>query len=304
MSSVLVLGSTGSVGLAVATSFVKEGYRVYGVTRTQAKAALLFSNQITPIVVGDIKETDKWTGIAEKVDIIVEAVNEIADQKAQFVVYQAIKTVVDKSAKNSKLVFYTSGASVYGEVLDGAITENTPYNPHPFLVERAGLQRDYEKLGAVIVQPSFVTPSIVPYYNQLISAAKDGVITTSGTVNQYHGYVHPQDLANFYVLAAKNGTDAVRGQVFIVNAYNESVSDLLLEFAKAQGLGQTLTKVQFVKPADLLSEFVGISQKVSSAKAHNVLGWYPKQLPIVENAKIYLQTWANEKAKYDDYNHA
>ncbi|KYQ89713.1 hypothetical protein DLAC_09681 [Tieghemostelium lacteum] len=286
MSSVLVLGSTGTVGLGVAIAFANEGYKVYGLARTQEKANLLIKNEIVPVLSSEgIKDTSKWVSIAESVDVIVEAIMDFTDQTGGGETLEQIKLILQKYPK--KTILYTSGGMLYGDHGDQLIHENSNYKTHEFLIPRLKIQSEYQRIGAIVIQPSFVHGTTLPIYYKAIKAATqdNGIVTLPGNDQQWRGFIHIKDLAQFYVLVSKRAAE-FKGDIFLINSSNEKVSDVIFALAKASKV--TINKINWTAPTDLLSTFLATSQKESSQKATNLLGWYPVQENFTDGAPRYI----------------
>src|SRR3989475_7982221 len=69
---VLVTGATGYVGSSVAAAFRRAGHRVWGLTRTQAKARRLAQQEIEPVV-GELGDSKTYADVAAECAVLVHA---------------------------------------------------------------------------------------------------------------------------------------------------------------------------------------------------------------------------------------
>jgi len=126
---VFVTGATGYVGSSVATAFRRAGHRVWGLTRTEAKARWLEQHEIEPVV-GDLADPKTYADVAAECAVLVHAAfeysaNGVAKDK------QAIETLIEAGRRGAKpkTVILTSGVWVHGDTGDRMVDETTPLNP-------------------------------------------------------------------------------------------------------------------------------------------------------------------------------
>eukprot|EP01132_Coremiostelium_polycephalum_P009683 gene9683-11883_t len=289
MSKILVLGATGTIGGEVALEFKNSGYTVYGLTRSIEKAHVLAQNQIIPIV-GNVTDIEKWKQIGLNVDIIVEALADYENKESEASALKCIKEIVKENPK--VLVIYTSDIWVHGDGNGEIITEHSPYNPTPFSAYREKTDLEYKKLGAVILKITDVYgTNKVSIPNELFKQVNSG----EGIINFYgrdrsHTIptVHVHDIARAFVLAAKKG-NSIRGEVFIINGYNENTYDMVQAIAKAGGI--ELKEINFLPPSDPLTTALAMHVKASNQKARLILGFEHLQPSITERADIYLRLY-------------
>jgi len=88
---VFVTGATGYVGSSVATAFRRAGHRVWGLTRTEAKARRLAQQEIEPVV-GDLGDPKTYGDVAAECAVLIHAAFEYSasgvakDKKAGLVI--------------------------------------------------------------------------------------------------------------------------------------------------------------------------------------------------------------------------
>eukprot|EP01132_Coremiostelium_polycephalum_P003215 gene3215-4027_t len=288
MRSVLVLG-TGFIGYNVCLAFLNSGWKVYGMTRSTEKADSFMRNEITPII-SDINSIENWKSIAEEVDVIIEALSDSNNPKSTETALRVIKQVVAKRPQT--LVIYTSGTWVYGNRGNHKIvTETTEYKPLIFAVEKVELEKEYLSLGAVIIQPTELFGSsgamTDDFFKQVVEN-EDGVVRLYGPQDQYIPFIHTLDLARAYVLAVEKSYLS-RGQVFIISAPNERLSDTIKSIGEAAGKPNIV--IERLEPHDDYTRCLAISSRVSAEKANKLLGWYPCQPSIIDDPLRYLNAW-------------
>src|SRR2546422_368314 len=126
---VLVTGATGYVGSSVAAAFRRAGHRVWGLTRTQAKARRLAQQEIEPVV-GELGDSKTYADVAAECAVLVHAAFEYSangvakDRKAIDALIEAGR----RGAKPKTLIF-TSGVWGHGDTGDRMGDETTPLNP-------------------------------------------------------------------------------------------------------------------------------------------------------------------------------
>src|SRR2546428_14006954 len=69
---VFVTGATGYVGWSVATAFRRAGHRVWGLTRSEAKAPRLAQQEIEPVI-GDLGDPKTYADVAAECAALVHA---------------------------------------------------------------------------------------------------------------------------------------------------------------------------------------------------------------------------------------
>ncbi|GAM23147.1 hypothetical protein SAMD00019534_063220 [Acytostelium subglobosum LB1] len=284
MPIVLVLGATGIIGNEVASQFIRKGYEVFGLARTEEKANQLRRVEIQPIL-ANAQETNKWIDVAKKADIIIEAIADYSNNDVQFAVFEALSTIAKE--RPSVVIIYTNGVWMYGNNNGQLITENQPMiNSNVILAPRIELGKQYSKLGAITILPSLVYGGSGAHSGGYFRAIETGEITLYGA-GQYQTYIHYIDIAAMYIAAAERANE-LRGEIFIAGAYVDKVEDIVQGIAKA--LGKTV-KVTHVQPADPYQECLALNQRASNAKAQIKLNWRPTQLSLIDGAKKYYEAW-------------
>ncbi|EFA86262.1 hypothetical protein PPL_00824 [Heterostelium album PN500] len=292
MSSVFVLGATGSIGIDVSLSFLNHGFKVYGLARNQEKADYLISKEIIPVI-GSASDVDVWGPIVEKVDVVIEAIADFSNPQTAQTIFNKLKEITAK--RPSLLPIYTSGTLVYGATDAGEfIDENTTYKPTlDVLLERIKLEEKYRAIGGVVIQPSFVygrAGSGSGLYFRLATKPKDGVVSVFGTSDQYRSFVHSYDLAQLYLLAALKSSIS-RGQTYIASVNYFKTEEVIRAMARAANV--EVKSVVFTEPPkeDFLANLLAVSSVTVGKKAMLTLGWNPQQPSIIDDTQRYYNAW-------------
>jgi len=283
---VFVFGANGFIGNAVAKRFVRAGYKVYGLTRSEEKANALRKDEIHPVV-GKAQDASGWEKIVRSVDIVVEA---LADYQDPSSVATIQKILVDVAKDPRKVVIYTSGIWLFGNTTH-YVDETSPYDhPAEAVTWRVGVVKSYRDAGAIVLCPGCVygyTGSLTASWFKSLSEGK-GEFPGYPNNEPYWGCVHLDDLADAYVMAAQKGSQ-LRGETITLFSQVERVKDALEAVAKVVGYKG---EIKFAEPQDLFGKCLALSQRhISNAKAKLVLGWNPKKTSITADAETYYNAW-------------
>jgi len=284
MSTVLVLGSTGLIGFAVATAFSRQGYQVYGVTRQEDKAkTLLARNEIIPII-GKAQDTTVWLKYAEKADIIIEALSDYQDQTTGPTVAAALIKLMHEHKQ--KIVIYTSGVWVAGPS-NSNIVESQPENPIKIVAWRPAVEKLYRDAGGIVLRPGFVYGrSSALLGSVFFKGLSEGKTTTlPGNGSNCWALVHVDDCADAYVLAVQK---AARGEIFNLVSHSERISEIVEAAAKHIGFTGA---INYVTGQDPFSEALALHQRFNCVKAKTLLGWNPKKGPVTPDVAVYYDAW-------------
>eukprot|EP01118_Nematostelium_gracile_P007896 TRINITY_DN2591_c0_g1_i1.p1 TRINITY_DN2591_c0_g1~~TRINITY_DN2591_c0_g1_i1.p1 ORF type:complete len:296 (-),score=102.87 TRINITY_DN2591_c0_g1_i1:16-867(-) len=281
MSRVFILGATGFIGSGVATAFVREGYRVYGLARSEEKANQLRKIEVIPVI-GTLQNPASWEETAKSSDIIIDA--SVDYQDSTYIQYIS-KVLIPLASQ--KVVIFTSGIWVHGTAAQYE-DENTPLNkPFPLVKWRVAIQQEFIKAGAIIVEPGLLygyTGSLTAGY---LKSLKDGG-SFYGNEDQepYVPTVHLDDLADVYVKIAQKGK-VLRGETFLAFSQVERMKDVYAEFGRLTGFKG---EIKWIKPDNPFAEaMAGHQPSLSSSKAKTTLNWTPKKLSLLQGADVYVK---------------
>src|SRR2546427_3768521 len=126
---VFVTGATGYVGSSVATAFRRPGHRVWGLTRTEAKARWLEQHEIEPIV-GDLADPKTYADVAAECAVLVHAAfeysaNGVAKDK------KAIETLIEAGRRRAETQNLLPPRGVWGCEQNGPPPTGAKNGPNP-----------------------------------------------------------------------------------------------------------------------------------------------------------------------------
>ena len=139
----LVLGSTGSIGTAVARELAAHGHEIVALCRSDASEAALKGLGYGTLR-GDLRRPADWAGIVREVDAVVHVAATFTEDMGDVdraVVDALIAAAEPEAASDDPIRFlYTGGCWLYGATGDAVATEESPFNPIPsfaWMVENA-----------------------------------------------------------------------------------------------------------------------------------------------------------------------
>lgn len=282
---VFVLGATGTIGQGIVKAFASNGYRVFGLCRSNEKAKNLLQDEITPVI-ATAQEVSSWEKYAEESDIIIEALADPKDPNTPFVVQKALLPILQKN--KNKLFVYTSGSWIYGDTGKETVTETAPINPATKSKFRNEIEQTYLSVGAIVLRPGYIYGKQGSLTGIWFKAIQDGKVSLSGTGDHFWPMVHVDDLADAYVKAVERFYIA-RGQIFNIVANNEKVGDCVRAIADLQNYKGEITF--YGKASDPFNEALQMSQKLSSQKANFQLNWHPNHRSFVDGVAVYHKSW-------------
>ncbi|MDP3541207.1 MAG: NAD-dependent epimerase/dehydratase family protein [Elusimicrobiota bacterium] len=277
--NIFVTGATGYIGRAVAEALRRRGHRVAGLTRSTAKAKLLASAEIEPVL-GDMRDPSAW----KKSDVLIHCAVEYGTD------YEALdrKAVGALLALGGK-VLYTSGVWQYGS--GGPFDESSAGKPlMPW-------RSEHEKLvlaaKGLVICPGCVyggTGGLTGLWFQGAVDHKAAPIVGEGA-NRW-AVVHVSDLADLYVRAAESALsgellNAVDGSRFTVREMAEAAS-------RAAGAGGAVEALPFAdaeKRYGGMAHGLALDQNVDASKAGRILGWAPRFKGFPPDAELYFAAW-------------
>lgn len=295
MSTVFVFGASGFIGTQVALSFRAAGYRTIGLVRTASKANELLRGHVE-VVEGTLENTASWYDAAARADVLVLALVDYANMQATD---RKLLDLVTKIASSSnepsrKTVLYTSGAWIYGNRPNEVVDEQSSTEQAFGLVQ---WRRAHEKEVAtathydgVVLRPGLVYGRTGSMTASWIAAALNpstGVSVPSNSQgSQLWSFVHVDDVAQAYVLAAKN---ARPGRVYNLCSQTLQVNRAIDALFKATG---NKNNAQFPAPTNPFEEALAGTQNISAEKARIELGWKPAFHDFEQEASVLVKSWS------------
>lgn len=283
MKKICILGGAGYVGSVLVEEFLKAGHVVTvldllkrgsdGVIAhvNNSNFTLINADFMSPIL-----------GLAlEDQDIVIHLAAIVGDpacakepELATKINIEGVKLVVDACNQMNIPLFFASTGSVYGSN-EETCTEKTTLNPLSHYahtkIEAENYIRNYSKTGVIFrfgtmhgISPNMRYDLVV---NRLV---RDAIKTSSFQIydgSQYRPFLHPRDLARFFMLLFKKDLHN-----FIGEAFNLVSENLLME-----ELGELIERLIPIANKILRPEKEDDrSYKCSSFKAHLMLGFTPQ----------------------------
>lgn len=292
---VFVTGATGYIGSAVARELTRAGHDVAGLTRRPAGAASLEDLGIEPVV-GDIREEDRYRGVAETSDALVHAASEDSEAGPS-VDAMAVDALLGAAGGGAaRVLVYTSGCFVLGETGDEPANEDASTARAPEAVawrpahERRVLEADSRGLATSVVRPGMVYGGRRGMFAGLFSsAAREGAARFVGDGSNRWSPVHRGDAARLYRRLVERGG---RG-VYHCAEPAARVSDLARAASRAAGAGGAIAGTPLEaarREMGALADALVMDQVVGCARAR-AFGWAPEHAPFMESAEAVHAEW-------------
>lgn len=276
---VFVTGATGYIGRAVAEALRRRGHRVAGLTRSAAKAKLLASTEIEPVI-GDMRDPSAW----KKADVLIHCAVEYGAD------YEALdrKTLDALLALGGKVI-YTSGVWQYGS--GGPFDESS--EGKPLMPWRSAHEKRVLAAKGLVIRPGCVyggTGGLTGLWFQ--GAVEDKAAPIVGEGDNRWAVVHVEDLANLYARAAES---VLAGELLnAVDASRFTVREMAEAASRAAGAGGAVNALAFAEAEKLfggMAHGLALDQDVDASKARRLLGWEPRFKGFPGDADLYFAAW-------------
>src|SRR5216110_3371905 len=293
---VFVTGATGYIGFAVATALRRHGHRVFGLARSDAKAARLARHEIEPVI-GDLSDPKTYAGVAAHCSVLIHtAFDYSADGVAKNKL--TIDTLLDAAGRGAqpKTLVFTSGAWVYGDTGDRMVDETTPPNPTRLVAWRPAHEQLVLQAAGVrglVVRPGDVYGGPGGLTGQWFagpSTGKPPLVVGDG--RNRVPMVHIDDLADAYVRIGESG---LAGEIFNVNDRSRfTVLEMATAAARAAGYQGDVRPTPLPEARKTLGDFadaLALSQHIDARKAVRLLGWQPTHAGFLDEADVCYRAW-------------
>jgi nucleoside-diphosphate-sugar epimerase len=294
---VLVTGTTGYLGRAVAQRLLTAGHEVTGLVRDDLAVRTLALSGIDPVL-GDLDDSNSLRGAAEGVDAVIEAAS--ADHAASTV------GLLEIIAGTGRRFIRTSGTGIYadgagGEPSDTVHTEDDGYTPVPQLAPRYHLDELTMAAAQAGDHTIVIRPSMVYGYGGseqlpvlLRTALRDGVSRYTGRGLNRYGNVYLDDVAEAYRLALEH---APAGSVYNLAADECELRQIATGIAGLFGFdGAVSTSIEETGQAigAMYAAGMASNSRVDSARARTELGWSPGGPSLLDDLArgSYRRLWA------------
>ncbi|WP_433563100.1 sugar nucleotide-binding protein [Nocardia sp. CA-151230] len=274
---VLIIGTGGYLGSAVAERFAGQGHEVVALVRPGKEGEAGFETRT-----GDLADPSSLTAaVTPDIDAVVDLATPSGNAEADAA---AITALTDPLRGTGKPFVYTSGVWVLGATDGATADESSPTNPIPIVGYRPTIERQVLALADAGVRAAVVRPGIVHGRNGGIPALlvdlarkhQAPVVVADPTV--VWPTVHVDDLADLFVKVVEA---APAGTVW--HAITEpavSVADLATAAAQTAGISGDPVIWPIAEAEAALgapfAEALALSQSVTGNAARTDLGWNPQ----------------------------
>lgn len=285
---ILVTGSTGYIGLAVASALRRSGHEVWGLCRDEKKEAALQRHEIHPLR-GDMNQPETYAEALGECAVLVHAAFDMRGG-----VTGQEKTLLgafDAAARKrpGKSLIYTSGVWVLGNSGERMLDETAP--PHPLKIVGWRVAQEETVLRSGPYRGVVIRPGCV--YGKSGGLTRGWFVARPEVVgdgaNRW-AMVHVDDLADLYRRAVESG---VSGEVFHgVDASRSTVAEMASAASRAAGGAGEITRLPVAEAAKTMGDFaeaLAVDQWVDASKAGRLLGWAPRHHGFLEDVAAFCR---------------
>jgi nucleoside-diphosphate-sugar epimerase len=302
---IFIAGATGFIGRHLIKAFQAQGHEVYGLARDSARAKIIEDLGCAPII-GNLLTNGPWERAIENFDVAIGCTKPGKRGKAPTLaqVPELLKSHTDACAHlihavhDAKLrgIILTFDALAYGDHGEEWVSEETEFHPVGYArftgPARGPLAHlaESRRIVTTFLMPGWVYGNGSWFKEQLLPSAMKGEARIVGTGENFMSFIHVEDLAQAYVLAAEKIGYAPpadeRPRTQILNLVDDEPiiqKDWLAKVAEAVGksVPGTVSLEEYEKTAGpLLAESITCSTRVKNQQAKDILGWKP-QFPTV-----------------------
>jgi len=296
--TVLIIGASGYIGLAVGIALRNEGHKVLGVVRSPEGKKKIQENEIIPVVCE--QQSDVWLSSAISADIVIDAIGYNEHSEGTFNNWMAS----NKSRGAPSQFVFTSGVMTYGTAgEDGRLLDETvqpvPNKENPHGLARKLFEDKVVAAGGTVVRPGWVYGLTGGHYNGLFFNQIDpanNTVTIKGMPDKRYSWIHINDLAEAYVLLCRQSRTKVDGQLFNFVARDDpSYEEIILAGAKAGGLVNPKVIREEIPPGG--SRWGETKVRIDPKKAEQVLGWRARHTGFLQEMEIYYPLWKSAQKK-------
>ncbi|MFD0277288.1 NAD-dependent epimerase/dehydratase family protein [Kitasatospora sp. NPDC127111] len=273
---VLVLGSTGYIGSAVARRLTADGHQVVHLVKEAGRVAPELQSRV-----GDLADPSALrAAVTDDIDAVLHLATPTGDEAVDAA---AVDALTERLHGTGRAFVYTSGVWVLGATGDTALDEDAATNPIAIVGYRPRIEQRVLALAEDDVRAVVLRPGIVYGRDGGIPGLMTGWARELGT-GRYVGsattrwpMVHVDDLAQLFVLAL---TKAETGSV-LHGVAHEAVPVAALAAAADVAAGGTgrAEPWPLARAAEAVgapfAEALGLDQVVSGRRGVIELGWRP-----------------------------
>lgn len=293
-----VTGASGYVGKAITDLAIADGYRVYGLSRTEESDKKLRDLGATPVR-GDLTSLDVLRRDSAEADAVIHLATAFqlgagagTYEDVRPIDEAAVDAIANGLAGSNKPLVITSGTlAAAADPSGGETDESSPLADSP-VASRVKVEQYSLSLASRGIRVTGIRLAAYVYGRGgsgvakfMGMSAKTGSVTCVDGGKNFTTCVHIDDGARLYLLAVQKGK---AGELF----NGSSVTDLRARQifdAIAETLGVPVRDISY---EDALKQFGGTfawflraQNRASGAKARKELGWEPKGMGILEEIK-------------------
>jgi nucleoside-diphosphate-sugar epimerase len=298
---VFLTGASGYAGYHAGLRLAAAGHTVTGVVRHPEQPRLQFLRmREIKLIHGDVAQPDTYRAELEQCDAIVHT---MLDKKRHFETDRAFfKTVEALSPRTPcRRLVYTTGVSIIGKVAVPTLDETVEPNPQHPLSFRRQLEHEafaLRNVSTVVLRPGFMfgNDGFNSVSTDWFAMAEQGEPIFRGDRDKGWSWIHVDDLAEAYRLAAEADEGVVAGEIFhIVDEHRPRCLDVMRACLDAMGHKGEIRLDAPVK-GDNISMWFDQDGYSASVKARERLGWRSRHEGVVASARRLYESWKAAQA--------
>jgi nucleoside-diphosphate-sugar epimerase len=288
---IFILGASGFIGNAVASKFLNRGDSVIGLCKAN-KSEKALRRQGMEVIVSDMANVDKWVNAAKEADIIIHAAHQRPRmrlsaswlRRSQILRDKCLNTLIDivRESGRCKLLIYTSGMIAFGDHGEDFVDEKTPsvrsaLGSYHLAGEEIINNAILEGIPALSIRPGMVYGNNGTFRKFFLDVAKKGKYQYPGKGNNFIPFVHIDDLARAYVLAAEKIPK--EKLISVVDDHPVKMRTMAESLLSSMGGGKASSVPQWlvsIFAGNALSEMLVGSYRIKNNLAKELLGWQPE----------------------------
>jgi nucleoside-diphosphate-sugar epimerase len=288
---VFLTGATGYIGSAVAEALQARGHEVWGLARSPERAAQLEQLGVRPVR-GDLADPASLAAGAREAGAVIHTAMAMGDPETPQRDRAAVEAMLDAIAGQGKAFVYTSGVWVVGPTFGRVAGELSPLLPPKIVawrpaVERLVLDAAGRGVRSVVLRPGMVFGRRGGFVAGLMRQARQhGVVKLVRGGENHMTFVHVDDLANLYALAAEQ---APAGELFLaVDKPAVQVKQVAEAVCQACGREARIEDWPLEEAEAVLGPMaaaLAMDQRFASTKAARVLHWFAERPSVLDEIR-------------------
>lgn len=293
---IFLTGASGYAGFHAALRLAAAGHTVTGIVRHPEQKRLdeLRMHEIK-LIHGDVAEPQTYRAELEACDAIVHT---MLDKKRHFETDRAFFGALEALSSRTprRRLVYMTGVSIIGKVPAPVLDETIEPNPAQPISFRRQLEREafaLKNVSTVVLRPGFIfgNDGFNSISTDWFAMAEDGKAIFRGDTAKGWSWIHVDDLAEAYRLAAEAEERTVNGEIFhIVDEHRLLCLDVMRACMKAAGHKGEIQLAEPIK-GDNISMWFDQNAYSSSAKARERLGWASRHDSVIASVDRLFAAW-------------